>query len=80
MAEQNFRKELKGELGMPALKLQKGSPSAGTYEMQCWWMLNEDKITRIREKALQQALANVDSASAVGEGISRFVNGGEDAE
>lgn len=76
MAEQNFIKELKGELGLPALKVVKGDPKQGNFQMQCWWMLSEKKLEQIRDKAIKQALADIDGASSVGDRISNFINGG----
>lgn len=49
MAEQNFIKELERGIGMPALKLVRSNPSNGLHEMQCWWLLNENKMEQILE-------------------------------
>ncbi len=80
MAEQNFIKNLQGELGVPALKIAKGEASKGNFQMQCWWMMSEQKMAQIREKAIKQAMADIEGASSVGDKISNFVNGGSNAK
>lgn len=76
MAELNFIKELKGELRSPVIKISRGDAKQGTFEMQCWWLINEDKIEQMSQRAVQKALSEVEDASEVGNRISDFVNGG----
>ena len=78
MAEQLFEMQLKGELRLPALKLYKGSTSQGTYQMYCWWLLDEKKMASLREKAIKQACSDIDNAAKAGKKISNFVNGEDD--
>lgn len=75
MAEQNFIKELKGELRSPVLKITRGDAKQGTFEMQCWWLLNENKLAKIRENAVKNAMSDVEDASELGNKISDFVKG-----
>ncbi len=80
MAEQNFKKNLNGELGIPVLKLTKQDPKTGLWAMQCWWLLNEKKIEQIRDQAAKQAISDAEGARKVGESISGFINAGTDVK
>ncbi|MDE5828467.1 MAG: hypothetical protein K2H48_00630 [Duncaniella sp.] len=80
MAEQNFKETLKGELGLPVLKLIKQDPKTGLWAMQCWWLLSEKKIEQIRDQAAKQAISDAEGASKVGESISDFIKAGSDAK
>jgi len=77
MVENNFIKELEGELGMPSLKLIR---NISGHEMQCWWLLNEDKMEKMRERAINKALKDVDDANTLGNKISDFIKGNSNEE
>lgn len=76
MAENNFLKELNGQLGIPKLKIEKGDSKEGTYQIMCWWALSQARMDKIYEQAIQKSMGDVDNASKLGDKISKFVNGG----
>lgn len=81
MAEQNFMKILKGELGEPTIKLTKGEPSQKTLQMQCFWSISPKKLDAALNDGIKQAYEQAKFAQEAGvkhaERVSDFINNGQ---
>lgn len=83
MAEQNFMSLLKGELGMPTIKLEKGSAANKDYMKRCYWAISPNRAAELAEKAAQAALnaqRSVEDGAKHGETVSDFINNGQKAK
>lgn len=83
MAEQNFMSLLKGELGMPTIKLEKGSAANKDYMKRCYWAISPNRAEQLAAQAAQAAInaqRNVENGAKHGEAVSDFINNGQKAE